>query len=84
MTPAPLDTNREGCQRLLGISFPTEFAKPVGRGCVCEICGTLTPRVMSCGHLDTQDVILACPECRRSEAYQKLYEKRFGGLAEER
>lgn len=74
----------EGCQKLLGISFPSGFAKPAGNSRQCELCNTFSPRVMSCGHVDSTESILSCPECRKSEGYRKLYEKRFGKLVQGR
>lgn len=73
-----------GCQKLLGISFPAGFAKPAGNARQCELCDAFSPRVMSCGHMDSTESILSCPECRKTEGYQKLYTKRFGKLVQGR
>lgn len=74
----------EGCQKLLGISFPAGFAKPAGNARQCELCDAFSSRVMLCGHVDGKDAILVCPECRKTEGYRKLYTERFGELVEAR
>lgn len=74
----------EGCQRLLGIHFPAGFGKPAGNSRQCELCDTFSTQVMSCGHVDSAKSILVCPACRKTEAYRKLYTKRFGKLVKER
>ena len=72
------------CQELLGIEKP-EYLPSTASNCQeCELCGVYSTKVTAHGHLDSSDVVFACLECRKTEKFKKLYEKRFAEAIQKR
>jgi hypothetical protein len=73
----------EGCRELLGVPKEVEQTEPaLASAKLCEVCGEYRMTVAAHGHLRSPDKITSCRECRQSEKFREMYEKRFGYLVE--